>query len=273
MSFSASLSVALLLAAALSPVKAQTWTKCNPTWTNITSCPDDSALGLDYTFDFSQANVSTVWNTTEGTVLHTSNGGEFTINKQGDSPTMQSQFYIFFGSVEVHMKGAAGQGIISSIVLESDDLDEVDWELIGGNNTSIETNYFGKGNTTSYDRAIYYPVDRPLDTFHNYTVHWTSDKIEWYIDTQLVRTLPYAAANGGNNFPQTPMNIRLGIWAGGDPSNSNGTIEWAGGLTDFTKGPFTMYVQNVTVNDQSTGSSTYHYGDKTGSWQSIKAIA
>lgn len=52
------------------------------------------------------------------------------------------------------MRCASGTGIISSIVLESDDLDEVDWEFIGGNSTSVETNYFGKGNTTSYDRAM-----------------------------------------------------------------------------------------------------------------------
>ena len=170
------------------------------------------------------------------------------------------------------MRGATGQGIISSIVLESDDLDEVDWEMMGGNNTHVETNYFGKGNTTLYNRAIYYPVDTPLDTFHNYTTHWTSDKIEWYIDSVLVRTLLYEDADGGYNFPQTPMTIRLGIWAGGDPGNSNGTIEWAGGLTDFTKGPFTMYVQNVTAKDYSTGSA-YHYSDKSGSWQSINTIA
>jgi beta-glucanase (GH16 family) len=275
MSFSSSFfPVAVLLAAVLSPVNAQTFTSCNPTWTNITGCPDDPALGTHYTFDFSQANVSTVWNTTDGTIAHTSNGGEFTVSKSGDSPTMQSDFYIFFGSVEVHMKAATGQGIISSIVLESDDLDEVDWEIMGGNNTHVETNYFGKGNTTVYDRAIYYPVDKPLETFHNYTVHWTSDKIEWYIDTKLVRTLLYADANGGHNFPQTPMNVRIGAWAAGDPAkNSNGTIEWAGGLTDFTKGPFTMYVLNVTATDQSNGSSSYHYSDHTGSWQSIKAIS
>lgn len=40
---------------------------------------------------------------------------------------MQSNFYIFFGVVSTVMKAAPGQGIISSIVMESDDLDEVDW--------------------------------------------------------------------------------------------------------------------------------------------------
>jgi len=113
----------------------------------------------------------------------------------------------------------------------------------------------------------------PRETFHNYTIHWTSDKLEWYIDSELIRTLPYAAANGGHNYPQTPMNVRLGIWAGGDPDNNNGTIEWAGGLSDFTKGPYTMTVKSTDVTDFTTGAKEYEWTDKSGSWQSIKAIS
>lgn len=168
------------------------------------------------------------------------------------------------------MRAASGTGIISSVVLESDDLDEVDWEFMGGNSTSVETNYFGKGNTTSYDRAIYYGVDNPQENFHNYTVDWTKEKIVWYIDGVSVRTLKYEDALNGKNFPQTPMNVRIGIWAGGDPElNSNGTVEWAGGETNYKKGPFTMTVSSLYIADYSTGSS-YSYGDTTGDYSSIK---
>jgi hypothetical protein len=143
---------------------------------------------------------------------------------------------------------------------------------MGGNTTHAETNYFGKGNETSYDRAFYYPVSSNVqENFHNYSVLWTSDQLQWLIDGQVVRTLPYAAANGGANYPQTPMTLRMGIWAGGDSGNSPGTIQWAGGLTDYTKGPYTMYVQSATVNDFSTGKA-YEYSDHSGSWQSIKVI-
>lgn len=219
---------ASLLSACLAPVAAQTWSECNPM--NRTDCADNPALGMTYNYDFSNANNATTWNATSGAVIYGAQGGEFTVNKRYDSPTIQSEFYLMFGVVEVHMKAASGQGIISSIVLESDDLDEVDWEFMGGNHTHAETNYFGKGNTTDFTRAVYYPMATPgpMDAFHNYTVLWTKDVIEWYIDTVKVRTLHYKDALGGYNFPQTPMNVRLGIWAGGDPSNNNGTIEWAG---------------------------------------------
>ncbi|KAI9742695.1 MAG: hypothetical protein M1818_003836 [Claussenomyces sp. TS43310] len=249
---------------------AQTWTNCNPL--NGT-CPSDLALGLNnYTADFTQGLDNKIWNVTAGTITTGSNGAEYTINKRFDSPTMQSEFYFMFGVVEVHLKAASGQGVISSIVLESDDLDEVDWEWMGGNKTHVETNYFGKGNTTAFDRAFYYPVDGPMDGYHNYTLLWTSEKIEWYVDSVVVRTLAYADANDGNNYPQTPMTLRLGIWAGGDEANSPGTIEWAGGKTDYTKGPYTMYVQSARVSDFGTGKD-YTYSDTSGSWQSIKSTS
>ncbi|KAK3044192.1 hypothetical protein LTS18_001929, partial [Coniosporium uncinatum] len=85
----------------------------------------------------------------------------------------------------------------------------------------------------------------------------------------LIRTLHYADANGGHNFPQSPCFMRLGIWAGGDPKNDNYTIEWAGGLVDYEAGPYTMVVQSLFVEDFSSGSK-YEYGDMSGSWQSIK---
>lgn len=171
------------------------------------------------------------------------------------------------------LKAASGQGVISSIVLESDDLDEIDWEFMGGNGTHAETNYFGKGNQTSFDRAIYYPVSSDLrENFHNYTLDWTAERLQWLIDGQVVRTLPYAAALNGTNYPQTPMTVRMGIWAGGDPGNNNGTIEWAGGLTDYTKGPYTMNIKSAQVTDYSSGKE-YNWSDKSGGWQSIKSIA
>lgn len=55
------------------------------------------------------------------------NGGEFTINKKGDAPTIQTDFYFLFGRVDVKMKIAPGTGVVSSVVLQSDDLDEIDW--------------------------------------------------------------------------------------------------------------------------------------------------
>lgn len=145
-------------------------------------------------------------------------------------------------------------------------------EFTGGNTAQTQTNYFGKGNTTTYDRAIWYPVSTPQTTSHTYTVEWNSKTITWYIDDTAVRTLNYADANGGANYPQTPCRIRIGIWAGGDPDNEEGTIEWAGGETDYSQAPFTMYVESVSVENYSPGSE-YKYTDQTGDMDSIEVVS
>lgn len=74
------------------------------------------------------------WSNAAGTTLtYGSQGAEFSMAQEGQAPTIASDFYVLFARVEVKMKAAPGQGIVSSVVMESDDLDEIDWEWLGGN--------------------------------------------------------------------------------------------------------------------------------------------
>lgn len=258
------------LALALLPAvaHAQTYTSCQPL--NETCDPDTGLDQYTYSVDFTQGKNSD-WNITAGSLTYDSSlGAAFTINKKGDAPTIQSKFNIFFGVVSVFMRAANGTGIVSSAILESDDLDEIDFEWLGGENSQVQTNYFGKGNTTSYDRGKTLSMTDAQGTTHNYTIEWTSAATKWYVDGVLQRTLNYADALDGKNYPQTPMSVRLGIWAGGDSDNSEGTIEWAGGETDYSDSPYTMYVQKVDITNYNPASS-YTYGDMTGDYTSIKA--
>jgi beta-glucanase (GH16 family) len=202
-------------------------------------------------------------------VTYDGDGINLVLAKQGDNPTIQTDGYMLFGTFSVTMRAAGGQGIISSLILLSDDLDEVDWEFTGTNTGQVESNYFGKGDTTTFDRAAYHGVGTPQSSYHTYTVNWTPDTLQWIIDGAVVRTLNYNDAQGGARYPQTPMRVRLGIWAGGDPSNGEGTVEWAGGPTNYGAAPFSMSVQTVEITNYSPGAS-YTYGDTSGSYQSIK---
>ncbi|KAH8698654.1 concanavalin A-like lectin/glucanase domain-containing protein [Talaromyces proteolyticus] len=252
-----------MLLAAASMASAQTWTACNPM---KNTCPADPALGATLSTDFT-AGASKDWKVTNGEISYNGQGAVFTVAKKGDSPTIQTNDYFFFGTAEVKMQAAPGTGIVSSIVLESDDLDEIDWEALGGDNTQIETNYFGKDNTGTYNRATYVNLNSPQTTSYTYTVDWQKDQIQWLINGNVVRTL--LASDAGEYFPQTPMTLRIGIWAGGDSGNAPGTIQWAGGVTDYSKGPFTMYVESVTIKNANPGKS-YTYSDNSGSADSIK---
>jgi predicted ATP-dependent Lon-type protease len=65
------------------------------------------------------------------------------------------------------------------------------------------------------------------------------------------------------------MQLKLGSWAAGGEGVPEGTVQWAGGKTDFSQGPFDMYVKEVSITNYNPADS-YEYGDKSGSWESIK---
>ncbi|CAI2011625.1 hypothetical protein SEUBUCD646_0G04390 [Saccharomyces eubayanus] len=237
---------------------------CNPLKT--TGCSADTALATSFSEDFSS---SSKWFTDlkhAGEIEYGKDGLSMTLAKRYDNPSLKSNFYLMYGKVEVIMKAASGTGIVSSFYLQSDDLDEIDIEWVGSDNTQFQSNFFSKGDTTTYDRGQFHGVDAPTDKFHNYTLDWAMDQTTWYLDGESVRVLSNTSSEG---YPQSPMYLMMGIWAGGDPSNAPGTIEWAGGETNYADAPFTMYIEKVIVTDYSTGKQ-YTYGDQSGSWESIK---
>lgn len=217
--------------------------------------------------DFTQGEVNSF--TASGTPTYGSDGATFTVRQSGDAPQLTSVFYIMFGRVEFSMKAAPGAGIVSSFVLQSDDLDEIDWEWLGADSTEVQSNYFGKGITSSYNRGQFHEMENNQDDFVTYVLDWTSDRIVWEVAGTVVRTLEASDAES-NQYPQTPMQVKFGVWSGGDSSNAQGTIEWARGPTDYSQGPFSMSVKSLQVTDYSTGSS-YRYGDTSGSWTSIQS--
>ncbi|KAH3662194.1 hypothetical protein OGAPHI_005442 [Ogataea philodendri] len=255
----------LASATASSSVSLATAT-CNPL--KSTGCPADPALASSVVEDFkSQSDHFSVYSTPDQ-IFYTDEGLKLTLAKRFDNPSLRSNFYIMFGKIEVLLKAANGTGVISSFYLQSDDLDEVDLEWFGGDGYEVQTNYFSKGNTATYDRGGYHKMDDPRSDYHNYTIDWTSEALTWYVDGQAIRTLTNDSSQG---YPQSPMYLMMGIWAGGDSSNSQGTIEWAGGSTNYDDAPFSMYIKNLVVVDYSTGSE-YRYGDTSGSWTSVDAV-
>ncbi|KAK8111455.1 uncharacterized protein PG998_007912 [Apiospora kogelbergensis] len=151
-------------------VSAQTHTDCNPM---KKTCPDDAALSKTMTIDFTKG-PSDFFKEAIGTkITYDGEGAKFVINKDKEAPTVTSQKYIFFGKVEVEMKAAPGAGIVSSLVLQSDNLDEIDYEWVGNDDTQVQTNYFGKGDDSTFDRGKFHGVDNPANKFHKYGIEYT----------------------------------------------------------------------------------------------------
>lgn len=250
----------------LTKSNAQTYTDCNPL---IAKCDANPALGTRYDWDFSSQGASSDFHviSAAGAVNYDDNGVSFVIEKSGDAPTIASNFYIMFGHVEIVAKSAPGVGIVSAAVLISNDLDEIDWEWLGKDINEVQTNYFSKGDDAVFNRGGFSQVADAQNDFHTYAIDWTASSTTWYIDGQVVRVLNNP---GSGYYPQTPMQVKIGSWSAGDPSNRIGTIEWAGGETDYSKGPYSFVVKSISVQDYSTGSA-YSYSDHSGSWTSIQS--
>ncbi|KAI4748369.1 concanavalin A-like lectin/glucanase [Aureobasidium sp. EXF-12298] len=230
---------------------------CNPL---NTRCPPNIGLANStYTIDFTQqTTIPPDWTLSNYANLNfSSKGAEFTVAKRFDSPQLATNFYIHYGRTQVVAQVASGTGIVSSAVLLSDDLDEIDLEFSGNN----------FGDTVSKGQNNYY------GKFHTYTVDWTSTALTWSVDGTIVRTLYAANAdNVTHQYPQTPAKFQLGIWAAGDYGNAWGTVSWAGGYTDYTQAPFTMYVKSVQITNYNPAYA-YNYTDNSGSSGSIKYLS
>lgn len=202
-----------------------------------------------------------------------------------------------YGRTDITFQAAPGAGIVSSIVFMSCDRDEVnclnhqlekfrinfikqiDWELVGNYDYQIQTNFFSQGNETTYGRGRNHTVENPINVAHTYSVEWTRHKIDWLIDDVVVRTEKASDSKDGYGFPQTPSQVKFGIWVGGNANANPDAMNWAGGKADFKNAPFNAYLKHVKVVDYAGGDGpspnkvdSYSYGDRSGSFESIKYL-
>lgn len=93
MQFSRATAAALI--ACLPVAFAQTSTSCDPT---NTTCPADTGLDSStYSADFTSAGANASWTAAAGSTItyNGTDGAIFTIEKEGQAPTLETDFYIF----------------------------------------------------------------------------------------------------------------------------------------------------------------------------------
>lgn len=120
---------------------------CNPLTTS--GCAADKALGGSVTVDFTKG-ASSEFTASYDVITYESDGIHLTVQEKGNAPLLVSNWYIMFGRFEIVFQSATGTGMVSSAIMQSDDLDEIDWELLGAYPTEAQTNYYGRGVTETY---------------------------------------------------------------------------------------------------------------------------
>ncbi|KAH7307971.1 concanavalin A-like lectin/glucanase domain-containing protein [Stachybotrys elegans] len=149
---------------------------------------------------------------------------------------LSSTAYMWYGSVRARMRTSRGRGVVSAFILFSDVKDEIDYEWVGVDLGTTQTNFYFQG-IPDYDNSANISLSNTFSNFHDYEIRWTPDRIEWVVDGEVGRTQLRSDTWNSSaqqwDFPQTPSRVQLSLWPGGLATNAQGTIDWAGGEIDW----------------------------------------
>ena len=68
---------------------------------------------------------------------------------------MASTHYVWYGKVSAQLKTARGSGVVSAFILLSDNKDEIDFEFIGTDLQTAQSNFYWQGVTNCKCEAAY----------------------------------------------------------------------------------------------------------------------
>lgn len=211
-------------------------------------------------------------------------GGNLLLTMPPDSvgTLLATTHYVWYGKITAKLKTSRGAGVVTAFILLSDVKDEIDFEFIGVDLDTAQTNFYFQG-ITNYNNGKNASVSsNTFDNWHTYEIDWKPESITWSIDGQEIRTLQKASTFNSTtnqyNYPQTPARVQLSLWPAGLPTNAPGTIAWGGGPIDFQNsedikknGYYYAQFQEVSVDcyDPSagvnkTGSKSYIYTGPAG---------
>lgn len=175
--------------------------------------------------------------------------------KDSSGTVLSSTRYVWYGKISARMKTSHRSGVVSAFILFSNVEDEVDNEWVGSDLNNVQTNYYFEG-TLNYTHSRNSSANQTFSSFHTYEIDWREDKLMWLVDGKVGRTLyknnTYNHTTKRYDYPQTPSRVQISLWPGGNSTNTNGTIAWAGGKIDWDasdlKNPGYYYMTLNEVN-------------------------
>ncbi|KAK9325384.1 concanavalin A-like lectin/glucanase domain-containing protein [Lipomyces orientalis] len=269
---------------------------CNPKFSyQVESCaPQPICVDNSYTFDnldSLESNTKYLGDSSQVGFVYTgypleSDGNLLATMPNGSVGTViATSTYVWYGKVDVVMKSSRGQGVVTAFILFSDVQDEIDWEFVGADLGTVQTNYYYQG-ILDWFNSQNISLSDTFANWHTYSVDWQQDYIQWSVDGQVGRTLyknaTYNATSGEYMFPQTPSRVQLSIWPGGLASNAPGTIAWAGGEINWNSediqevGYDYAMIKSIDVQCYSppsfvnqSGGKSYRYLNRNGTQESV----
>lgn len=227
---------------------------------------DDVVSNTEYLGDASTAN----W-VSSGTVVPYAGDSLLLTLAQGTVGTLlMSTHYVWYGKISATMSTSQGQGVVTAFILMSDVKDEIDWEFVGADVDIAQSNFYWQG-VTEYTNGFNISTTDTWQNSHTYTFDWQPDYMSWAIDGVVGRTVykneTFNTTDNKYHYPQTPARVQLSLWPAGLPTNGQGTIDWAGGLIDWSSpymqnGYYYAVVEEVSVECYSPPSSVEQNGNQ-----------
>ncbi|OMH84921.1 putative glycosidase crf2 [Zancudomyces culisetae] len=180
----------------------------------------------------------------------------------GEGSTVYFTRWVDHGTFTARIKsGSAAPGVVTSMILRNEFGDEIDFEWVGKTKNTVQTNYYYDDELDFTKMVESKPVSDTSSNYHDYTIQWNLDSIQWLLDGSLIRTVNRAdtwdASAKMFKFPDREARFSFSIWDGGN-TGQEGTANWAGSPTPYTSSTvYSMYVSSVTVKCLYGGNDTY----------------
>ncbi|BGP14184.1 putative glycosidase CRH2 [Rhodosporidiobolus nylandii] len=200
---------------------------------------DGDATKYDFTLDKLDTSNNSIVQNGELVLSLTEDGGGTRVS------TTRS---VLYGTIEASMKSVGAAGVVTAFITMSGVKDEIDWEFTTNNTDEAQNNYYWEGDVNNYKNGGT-AVSRNRDTtYTRYGIVWTPSQLDWTINGKSVRTLKKSDTTDGR-YPQTPSRVQFSVWPAGVDGASQGTVDWAGGLIDWSSKEYTsqggMYTAHV----------------------------
>ncbi|CCH44571.1 Xyloglucan endotransglucosylase/hydrolase protein 20 [Wickerhamomyces ciferrii] len=189
---------------------------------------------------------------------------------QSSGTVLSSSRYVWFGKISATLKTSHLQGVVTAFILFSNAQDEIDFEFIGSELTTVESNYYYQA-VLNYSNVRNATTSDTYENYHTYEVDWTPEELTWSLNGESFRTLKkedtWNSSTNSYHYPQTPSRVQFSLWPGGDSDNSVGTIAWAGGAIDWDAddikdyGYYYMLLKNVSIECYEAPEDTLIEGD------------
>lgn len=169
-------------------------------------------------------------------------------NNNSNSTLIRLDNVIQYGRIDVTMRVANGNSIVSTFSLYSDETkDEVNFEFVQNRNfpNRIETNLLCYNPNYANELSIYSGTDLSY-SFNKYTLISDDNFYEWRFNDNFIRR---TYKNETDKYPESLSNVRISI-------REHEESVWSGPSTNWDDAPFILSISSIKISCDGNSNTT-----------------